>query len=49
MAKVACIPVSTFYSQGQDRKLLRFCFAKEEAELQEALHRLKNLSPIFGK
>ena len=47
MAKVACIPVSAFYSQGQDRKLLRFCFAKEEAELLEALHRLKNLSPIF--
>ena len=48
ITKVACIPVSAFYSQGQDRKLLRFCFAKEESELQEALHRLQNLSEIFG-
>lgn len=47
ITKVACIPVSAFYSQGQDRKLLRFCFAKEEYELQEALHRLQNLSGIF--
>ena len=45
--KVACIPVSAFYTNGQDRKLLRFCFAKEESELQEALLRLKNLSEIL--
>jgi methionine aminotransferase len=47
ITKVACIPVSAFYTNGQDRKLLRFCFAKEESELQEALLRLKNLSEIL--
>lgn len=40
---VACIPVSVFYHDKQDHKLLRFCFAKEEPELYKALELLKNL------
>ncbi len=33
---VASIPVSAFYSDKQDNKLLRFCFAKGEETLQKA-------------
>ncbi|SMG30413.1 methionine aminotransferase [Marivirga sericea] len=33
---VASIPVSAFYSDRQDNKLLRFCFAKGEETLQKA-------------
>lgn len=33
---VASIPVSAFYSDKQDNKLLRFCFAKGEEILQKA-------------
>ncbi|MCS5489714.1 methionine aminotransferase [Algoriphagus limi] len=45
--KVACIPVSAFYHDHQDPKFIRFCFAKEENELAEALDRLQNLSKIL--
>jgi methionine aminotransferase len=31
--KLACIPVSAFYKDGSDHKLLRFCFAKGEETL----------------
>jgi methionine aminotransferase len=34
--KLAPIPVSAFYKDGSDQKLLRFCFAKSEATLQGA-------------
>lgn len=34
--KVASIPVSSFYSQKNDFKLLRFCFAKSGEELDRA-------------
>lgn len=37
---VASIPVSVFYSDLADFKLLRFCFAKEDAMLEEAAGRL---------
>jgi methionine transaminase len=45
--KVACIPISVFYSDKKDDKIIRFCFAKEDQELLEALERLKNLSKIL--
>jgi methionine transaminase len=45
--KVACIPVSVFYSDKRDDKIIRFCFAKKEIDLEEALNRLMNLSLIF--
>ncbi|GAB3218966.1 aminotransferase class I/II-fold pyridoxal phosphate-dependent enzyme [Algoriphagus aestuariicola] len=45
--KVACIPVSVFYSDRRDDKFIRFCFAKEEAELFEALERLQGLPEIL--
>ena len=37
---VAAIPVSVFNADGQDDKLIRFCFAKKEQELAEAAKRL---------
>jgi methionine aminotransferase len=40
---VATIPYSTFYSNGEDHKLLRFCFAKKEESLIEAANRLQQV------
>jgi methionine aminotransferase len=41
--KVATIPTSVFYKNGTDNKVLRFCFAKKEATLEEAVNRLMKL------
>jgi methionine aminotransferase len=40
-AGVASIPVSAFYRDGTDHKVLRFCFAKKESTLAAAVERLK--------
>ncbi|GAB2528841.1 methionine aminotransferase [Spirosoma aerophilum] len=40
---VASIPVSVFYNQKNDYKILRFCFAKDDAVLQQAAERLRVL------
>lgn len=40
---VACIPVSVFYHDKQDHKLLRFCFAKDDELLEKALGLLQGL------
>ena len=37
---VAAIPISTFYADGKDLKLIRFCFAKDDKTLEEAAKRL---------
>lgn len=37
---VAAIPVSVFYDQPVENRVVRFCFAKQEATLNEALARL---------
>lgn len=37
---VAAIPISTFYENGKDLHLIRFCFAKDNAILEEAAQRL---------
>ncbi|MCF8366943.1 MAG: aminotransferase class I/II-fold pyridoxal phosphate-dependent enzyme [Bacteroidales bacterium] len=34
--KIASIPLSPFYKNGQDDKILRFCFAKKEETLEKA-------------
>ena len=41
--KVASIPVSVFYKDKTDNRLLRFCFAKKEETLAKAAEILKNL------
>lgn len=40
--KVAAIPVSVFYSAENDYRILRFCFAKKQETLEEAVKRLTN-------
>lgn len=42
---VASIPVSVFYHNQKDHKLLRFCFAKDEEILEKALELLSK--PLF--
>jgi methionine aminotransferase len=37
---VAAIPISNFYENGKDLKLIRFCFAKDNQTLEEAAKRL---------
>ncbi len=40
---VAAIPLSAFYADGFDQRVVRFCFAKKDATLHEALQRLAKL------
>jgi methionine aminotransferase len=40
---VAAIPLSAFYGNGFDQKVIRFCFAKQDATLRAALARLSRL------
>jgi methionine aminotransferase len=39
-AGVATIPVSAFYQNGKEDKVLRFCFAKKQETVTEAVNRL---------
>jgi aminotransferase len=40
---VACIPGSAFYQGGGGEDLVRFCFAKDDATLRDAVSRLRKL------
>ena len=40
---VAAIPLSAFYGNGFDQRVVRFCFAKQDATLHRALERLQTL------
>ena len=40
---VAAIPLSAFYGDGFDQKVVRFCFAKKDETLHAALERLRKL------
>ena len=39
-AGVTTIPVSAFYANGKDDKVLRFCFSKKQETLEQAVERL---------
>lgn len=41
--KVACIPVSVFYKDKTDNRLLRFCFAKKRETLEKATEILRKI------
>lgn len=41
--KVAAIPLSPFYKEGYEGKLLRFCFAKKDGTLKEVAAILKSI------
>ena len=43
---VATIPVSAFYSDKKDDKLIRFCFAKREETLAHAVKRLQKIEAL---
>jgi methionine aminotransferase len=45
---VATIPISVFYRSPPPSRLVRFCFAKRSATLDEAARRLKELRRIEG-
>jgi methionine transaminase len=40
---VATIPVAAFYKDADDNRVLRFCFAKKETTLEDAVNRLIKL------
>lgn len=40
---VAAIPLSAFYGDGFDQKVVRFCFAKQDDTLRAAVERLRKL------
>ncbi|HEV2483771.1 MAG TPA: methionine aminotransferase [Puia sp.] len=40
---VASIPVSAFYQEGTDHRVVRFCFAKKEETLEKAAERLMKI------
>ncbi len=40
---VAAIPLSAFYGDGFDQRVVRFCFAKQDDTLRAALQRLRRL------
>ena len=40
---VAAIPLSAFYGSGFDQRVVRFCFAKKDETLNEALRRLARI------
>ncbi len=44
---VASIPVSVFYNEPIDHKLLRFCFAKENDQLEKAAEYLHKIKPSY--
>lgn len=41
--KVATIPVSAFYKNSPNQKLVRFCFAKKEETMEKALQNLQKI------
>jgi methionine aminotransferase len=41
---VATIPLSAFYADGTDHRVIRFCFAKRDETLQAAAERLRRLA-----
>lgn len=43
--KVAAIPVSVFYQNPPDQRLVRFCFAKDDDTLEQAAERLAGIRP----
>ena len=42
-AGVTAIPVSAFYQNGKDDKVLRFCFSKKKETLEMAVEKLSKI------
>lgn len=43
---VGCVPISVFYADERDDRILRFCFAKDDTTLDKAAERLKALGNL---
>ena len=43
MVGVAVIPISAFYPDARDDRVVRFCFAKQEATLTAAGEKLRRM------
>jgi methionine aminotransferase len=43
---VATIPISAFYRDKKDDKLIRFCFAKKEETIKQAMAKLAQLAKL---
>jgi methionine aminotransferase len=41
---ITAVPVSAFYKNGEDNKVLRFCFAKKQTTLERAVEKLSLLN-----
>ena len=46
---VATIPLSAFYQDGKDDKVLRFCFAKKSSTLESAVDKLSRIWSLIWK
>jgi len=44
---VASIPISVFFSDKKDHKILRFCFAKKDSDLIDALEKLRKITLYY--
>ena len=44
---VASIPISVFFSDKKDHKILRFCFAKKDSDLIDALEKLQKITLYY--
>ncbi|HVG10459.1 MAG TPA: pyridoxal phosphate-dependent aminotransferase [Thermoanaerobaculia bacterium] len=45
-SRVAAVPGTAFYRGSQGEGILRFCFAKEDAVIEEACKRLRSFRPV---
>jgi aminotransferase len=48
-AKVASVPGTAFFATDQGKRMLRFCFAKDFASLEEACKRLRAFKPAAAR
>jgi aminotransferase len=46
---VASVPGHSFYADGGGHRLLRFCFAKDFASLEEAAKRIRSIRPSLSR
>ena len=40
---VAAIPLSAFYADGFDQRVVRFCYAKQDATLRAGIEKLRRI------
>jgi aminotransferase len=48
-ARVASVPGSAFFASERGKRMLRFCYAKDFAALEEACRRIRELRPVISR